>query len=179
MLLFRLGRVFRSSLDDCDRNSLADLLTERPKAKFKILIWLTDTSLTDTKYFMSLMSLRLHSISKILWAIDGILWSTNEPAHDIMALFVLRKLILQTRMRSHPVGLGAWFLVGSFVYFHTLCMRSAKALARLRECAGSPEPSLVAYVISTIISWAGSKYLTTRQIYELLLKTYFILWKHC
>ena len=28
-----------------------------------------------------------------------------EPCHEIMALFVLRKLILQTRMRSHPVGL--------------------------------------------------------------------------
>ena len=29
------------------------------------------------------------------------------------------------------------------------CVRTAKALARLRGCAGSPEPSLVAYVIST------------------------------
>ena len=48
------------------------------------------------------------------------------------------------------------FFVGPFVYFHALCVRTAKALARLRECAGSPEPSLVAYVISTIISWAGS-----------------------
>ena len=28
-----------------------------------------------------------------------------EPAHEITAHFVLRKLILQTRMRSHPVGL--------------------------------------------------------------------------
>ena len=28
-----------------------------------------------------------------------------EPAHEIMALFVLRKLILQTRMHGHPVGL--------------------------------------------------------------------------
>ena len=28
-----------------------------------------------------------------------------EPSHEIMALFVLRKLTLQTRMRSHPVGL--------------------------------------------------------------------------
>ena len=37
-----------------------------------------------------------------------------------------------------------------------LCVRTAKALARLRRCAGSPEPSLVAYLISTIISWAGS-----------------------
>ena len=27
-----------------------------------------------------------------------------EPAYEIMSLFVLRKLILQTRMRSHPVG---------------------------------------------------------------------------
>ena len=174
-----------------------------------------------------------------------------------MALFVLRKLILQKLMRSHPVGLDVWCLVGSFVYFHTSCVRIAKALARLHllffnlykiwplfsnhiltqklitqlvdwldfcmniwcrtiylkhigasswdygtfrppkthsskahaqpscgarclmfgrtlrllpyfmcansegsgrlsGCAGSPEPSLVAYVISTIISWAGS-----------------------
>ena len=73
-----------------------------------------------------------------------------------MVLFVLRKLILQTRMRSHPVGLGVWFLVGPFVYFHTPCVQTAKALARLRGCAASPEPSLVAYVISAIISWAGS-----------------------
>ena len=39
---------------------------------------------------------------------------------------------------------------------HTLCERTAKALMRLRGCAGSPEPSLVAYVINTKISWAGS-----------------------
>ena len=31
-----------------------------------------------------------------------------EPAHEIMALFVLRKLILQARMCSHPVGLDVW-----------------------------------------------------------------------
>ena len=42
-----------------------------------------------------------------------------EQSHDIVALFVLCKLILQTSMRG---------------------------------CAGSPEPSLVAYVISTKIS---------------------------
>ena len=75
----------------------------------------------------------------------------NEPAHEIMAFFVLRKLNLQTRMRSHPVGLDVLFLVRHFVYFHTLCVRTAKALARLRGCAGSPEPLLVAYVISTKI----------------------------
>ena len=47
-------------------------------------------------------------------------------------------------------------MVGPFVYFHTSCVRTEKAMARLRGCAGSPEPSLVAYVISTIISRAGS-----------------------
>ena len=49
-------------------------------------------------------------------------WNVNlfERSHEIMALFVLRKLILQMHMYS------------------------------------SPEPSLVAFVISTIISWAGS-----------------------
>ena len=81
-----------------------------------------------------------------------------------MAFFVLRKLFLQSRMRSHPMGLDVWFLVGHFVYFQTSCVRTAKALASLRGCAGSPEPSLVAYVISTIISWAGSfHFVSTKQ----------------
>ena len=60
-----------------------------------------------------------------------------------MVFFVLRKLILQTHMSSHPVGLDVWFLVWPFVYFHTVCVRIVKALARLLGCAGSPEPSLV------------------------------------
>ena len=79
-----------------------------------------------------------------------------EPSQEIMVLFVLRKLILQMGMRSHPVGLDVWFFVRSFVYCHTSCVRTAKALARLRGCTGSPEPLLIAYVINTIISWAGS-----------------------
>ena len=58
---------------------------------------------------------------------------TFEPSHEIMALFI-----------------------GPLVYCHTLSVRTATTLARLRECAGSPEPSLVAYLISSIISWAGS-----------------------
>ena len=49
-----------------------------------------------------------------------------------------------------------WFLVGPFGYFHTSCVRTAKALVRLRRYAGRPEPSLVACVISTMISSAGS-----------------------
>ena len=75
-----------------------------------------------------------------------------EPSHEIMVLSVLHKLILQMRMRSHPVGATCLILVGPFVYFHTSCVRTTKVLARLCGSAGSPEPSLVAYVISTIIS---------------------------
>ena len=79
-----------------------------------------------------------------------------EPAHEIMALIVLRNLILQTCMRSHPVGLDVWFLDGPFVYFHTSCVQTAKALSRMHGWPGWPEPSPVACEISTIISWAGS-----------------------
>ena len=80
-----------------------------------------------------------------------------EPSHEIMVLFVLRKLILQTRMRSHLMGLDVrFFFIRLFLCFHTLCARTAKALARLRGCAGLPEPLLVAKVISTKISWAVS-----------------------
>ena len=43
------------------------------------------------------------------------------------------------------MGLDVQFLVRLFVYFHTLCVRTGKALARLRRCACSPEPTLVAY----------------------------------
>ena len=53
-------------------------------------------------------------------------------------------------------GLDVWFLVGPFVYFHTSYVHTAKTMVRLCRCAGSPEPSLVAYVISTLIAWAGS-----------------------
>ena len=70
--------------------------------------------------------------------------SDNKPSHEIMVLFILSKLIHQMRMRSHPVRLDGCFLVGPIVYFHTSCVWTAKALARLRRCVGSPEPSLVA-----------------------------------
>ena len=77
--------------------------------------------------------------------------------------FILCK-ILQTCMRSHPVGLVVWFLVEPFIYFHTSCVRTGKALARLRRCAGSPEPSLVTYVVSTIISWTGWIFVFTTYV---------------
>ena len=50
-----------------------------------------------------------------------------------MRLF-LRKLILQMHMPSHPVELDVWFFIGPFVYFHTSCVWTVKALARLCGC---------------------------------------------
>ena len=69
--------------------------------------------------------------------------------------FSVCKRILQTCMRCHPVGLDVRLKVGPFVYYSS-CVQTAMALARLRRCAGSPEPLLVACMISTIFSWAGS-----------------------
>ena len=51
---------------------------------------------------------------------------------------------------------------------HTSYVRTVKALARLCRCAGSPETSLVAYVIGTTISWVV-------QIQRLLRP---VKWKH-
>ena len=91
-----------------------------------------------------------------------------ESSHEIMALFVLHKLILQTRMCSHPVGLDVWCLVWPFFFFHTSCVRTAKALARLRGCAGSTEPSLVAYVIKyhNLMSWLIYLYFLIQPYHE-------------
>ena len=94
------------------------------------------------------------SWSRAMWfLITWLCGKRLEPCHEII---VLRKLFIQMLIHSHPVGLNVWFLFWPFIYFHTSCVRTAKALARLRGCAGSPEPSLVAYVISTIISWVSS-----------------------
>ena len=57
------------------------------------------------------MDLHLKFLLDTCWCME------IEPAHEIMVLFVLRKLILQMHMRSHPVGLDVWFLLGLFVYF--------------------------------------------------------------
>ena len=57
------------------------------------------------------------------------------PTHEILVLIARRKLNLQTRMRSNPLGLHVWHLVRPFVYFHKLCVRTAKALARMRSLA--------------------------------------------
>ena len=112
---------------------------------------------------------------KYTWPISKtILTSIISWFEPSRVLFVLHKLIFQMRMCSHPTGLDVWFLVGPFIYFHSSCVWTAKALARLSGYASSPEPSLVAYGISTIISWAGSfhNFSALILIISMLMKTY-------
>ena len=95
---------------------------------------------------------------------DGyVLWNKmtdrklNEPSQEIMVLFVLRKLILQALMHSHP-SIGARCLI----FGRALCLLPYFMYA---NSEGSGETAqmcrlvwamLVAFVISTIIPWAGS-----------------------
>ena len=78
------------------------------------------------------------------------------PSHEIMVLFFLHKLIYLIA-HAHPSSGARCLIFGPTLrLLPYLCVRTVKSLARLLGCAGSPEPSLVAYVKSTIISCAGS-----------------------
>ena len=137
------------------------------------LFWNLDTELLkNISYINSLPSLQKHfTVTIQSFGTDrsgptvrqrsGAVWP-RSTLFTILAnswdygTFRPRKLILQMRMHSDPVGLDIWFLVRPFVFFNTLCVRIAKALVRLCRCTGSPEPALVAFVIRTIISCTGS-----------------------
>ena len=58
-------------------------------------------------------------------------------------------------MPSHSEGPGIRLSVWRFLLTHCLYERVAEVLARLRGCAGSPKPSLLAYAISTKFAWRG------------------------
>ena len=74
----------------------------------------------------------------------------NEPTHEILAFLALRKLNLQTHIRSHPMGLH----VPRLIFGQTLCLLPYFMCANSEGSgrAVSSEPSLFAYAISTIIS---------------------------
>ena len=48
-----------------------------------------------------------------------------------MVLFILRKLILQTRMRSHPVALEVWYLLPYFMYANSKGSGETAQMCRL------------------------------------------------
>ena len=78
-----------------------------------------------------------------------------SPVKRIVCLRAFRHDKFQLRMPSHLEGPGIWLSVWRFLLTHCLYERAAKVLARLRGCAGSPEPSLLAKAISTKFAWRG------------------------
>ena len=72
------------------------------------------------------------------------LTSTCEPRQANLCLRAFRHDKFQLRMPRHSEGPGIWLSVWRFLLTHCFYERAAKVLARLRGCAGSPEPSLLA-----------------------------------
>ena len=107
------------------------------KADFHMVFWVSNASsplwidvlLNSLAFFIVFGDCR-----KVSWLSSVFL--KNEPTHEILALFVLCKFIFKKCMPSHTVGLDVCFFVWTFVYFHSSCVRTAKALARLHGCAG-------------------------------------------
>ena len=79
-----------------------------------------------------------------------------EPRQANLCLRAFRHDKFQLRMPSFSEGPGIRLSVWRFLLIHCLYERAAKILARLRGCAGSPEPSLLAYAISTKFAWRGT-----------------------
>ena len=75
-------------------------------------------------------------------------WQCNgniiEPRQANLCLRAFRHDKFQLRMPSHSEGPRIWLSVWRFLVIHCFYERAAKVLARLRVCAGSPEPSLLA-----------------------------------
>ena len=80
---------------------------------------------------------------------------SSGPRQANLCLRAFRHKKFQLRMPSHSEGPGIWLSVWRFLLIHCLYERAAKVLARLRGCAGSPEPSLLASAISTKFAWRG------------------------
>ena len=69
------------------------------------------------------------------------------------------------RMRSHEVRLNIWFLVRHFFYFHTSCVRTAKALARLAWAfAGSLCEKYMHHNLMSWLIWAPSSEFVSSSI---------------
>ena len=73
-------------------------------------------------------------------------------SRDFLAVL---KVLPQSSLRRHLIGLAARRLAGRSLKASSTCLRAAKAVARLCICTGSPEPLPLAYAFSTIYSWTG------------------------
>ena len=93
----------------------------------------------------------MHLLSQVVVLLAYTRASTTSPyLSHVMRLWYFSSSVAHLSNTHAQPSSGVRCLI-----FHSSCVRTAKALTRLSGCAGSPEPSLVAYVISTIISWTG------------------------
>ena len=89
---------------------------------------------------------KLH-LRGLLWysSSSRAIWSViYEPRQANLCLRAFRHDKVWLRMPSHSEGPWIWLSVWRFLLTHCLYERAAEVLARLRGCAGSPEPSLLA-----------------------------------
>ena len=79
-----------------------------------------------------------------------------EQAQENRDLMVFHFVVLQMFISSPQLGLQTCMFARSFLEVSTTCLGLVKALARLHLCTDPSEPLLVACVISTLFSCAGS-----------------------
>ena len=115
---------------------------------------------------VKLMSEQLKGFTRtIRWPIPTCTILTKEDQHQhyigiihVNLSHLMRLWHFSSSVNFKRVGLDIWLsgrTLRLIPYF--VCANSEDPqLVRLCGCAGSPEPLLVAYVISTIISWTGS-----------------------
>ena len=111
----------------------------------------------DTFRICSHIILPLYCLSRFHLSVDTWIWFLNYPnPHAKKRTSWFYDLwFFQMRMRSPLFRLQACVFTWSFFKVSIRSLRTVKALARLRLCAGSPEPLLVANMISTLFLCAG------------------------
>ena len=105
---------------------------------FVVCIW-HDTFSHDLAQMVPSFLLMLKYIIIFLWQLI-----IYEPRQANLCLRAFCHDKFQLRMPSHSEGPGIWLSVWRFLLTQCLYERAAEVLARLRGCAGSPEPSLIA-----------------------------------
>ena len=113
-------------------------------------------SMQDTSLYKHLVEYTHFIIEYVVLKLPSIYISLHlsfEPRQANLCLRAFRHDKFQLRMPSHSEGPGIWLSVWRFLLTHCLYERAAKVLVRLRGCTGSPEPSLLAYAISTKFAW--------------------------
>ena len=111
-----------------------------------VMLYMNISTCTCIHRTMSKISLSLFLICKAQITCC-LIYHINREIEPRQANLCLRAFChdkFQLRMPSHSEGPGIWLSVWRFLLIHCLYERAAKVLARLRGCAGSPEPSLLA-----------------------------------